>query len=463
MVKKGGPRHSAAHAPEPEGPEAERLRQEEKALRETYLIKKLREQHDQEQKLSRQSLALKTAEWRAKLRATKAKELSQEIDILAQTHSRQVDRRDAVVEMLDRDLDEVENQYQMALRSHIKNVDNLIEIQNQRLQMLEEELEDDMDQLEKEFSTERTEIIEQHRVKKEELQKIKRAIEEQYLAQCTREREAWAKELSDLSQKLDGDRSTLKTRLQEDLGYWTDRMGKLHHDYTMNTSALFDNFSKDSLNEQKSAKDIKKYLLQIRLNQEKLNALKTKILNNKREFEERKASLTEEKEAVTRHYEDLKRRMLRFRSAEHDRLKELTISSREVIKELNDKLAMASRILKAGELNRKLETEREKVLPFFPTASEDPDIQQEIQQRLQQVAVELGEDPHERPEWNLLTNFYKRFNKVMLDKVAMQREFERLQKENQDLRTILKRYLDGISVNEAVMTQSNPLMIVNGS
>lgn len=60
-------------------------------------------------------------------------------------------------------------------------------------------------------------------------------------------------------------------------------------------------------------------------------------------------------------------------------------------------------------------------------------------------------------------NAFFRCVQVLLDKVAMMREYERLQKENQDLRTILKRYLDGISVNDSVMGQSNPLLIVNGS
>jgi len=148
------------------------------------------ERHDEEQKLSRQSIALKMAEWRTKLRAAKAQELTQQIDIMAQTHSRQVDRRDAILEMLDRDLDEAENQYQMALRSHIKNVDNLIEIQNQRLQMLEEELEDDMDQLQKEFLSERAEIVAAHNRKKEELERIILSMELEYKAQCAKDESA---------------------------------------------------------------------------------------------------------------------------------------------------------------------------------------------------------------------------------------------------------------------------------
>ena len=45
--------------------------------------------------------------------------------------------------------------------------------------------------------------------------------------------------------------------------------------------------------------------------------------------------------------------------------------------------------------------------------------------------------------------------------MAIERERERLRNENGDLRSILKQYLDGISVNEDVINNPNPLLVVN--
>jgi hypothetical protein len=55
----------------------------------------------------------------------------------------------------------------------------------------------------------------------------------------------------------------------------------------------------------------------------------------------------------------------------------------------------------------------------------------------------------------------KRYNKVLLDELAISREKARLEQENADLRAILKQYLDGISVNDDVISDANPLLIVN--
>ena len=64
-------------------------------------------------------------------------------------------------------------------------------------------------------------------------------------------------------------------------------------------------------------------------------------------------------------------------------------------------------------------------------------------------------------EYSGLENFWKRYNKVLLDKVALDKERSTLLTENQQLRLLLKQYLDGISVNDEILSQVNPLFVVN--
>ena len=64
-------------------------------------------------------------------------------------------------------------------------------------------------------------------------------------------------------------------------------------------------------------------------------------------------------------------------------------------------------------------------------------------------------------EYQSLENFWKRYNRVLLDRVALDKEKSDLLHENQQLRTLLKQYLDGISVNDEILNQVNPLFVVN--
>jgi hypothetical protein len=65
-------------------------------------------------------------------------------------------------------------------------------------------------------------------------------------------------------------------------------------------------------------------------------------------------------------------------------------------------------------------------------------------------------------EFGAMEQFYKRFNKVMLDKLALEKQKFQLDEENNHLKNILKQYLDGISLTDGVLAQPNPLMVVNG-
>ena len=65
-------------------------------------------------------------QWREIMRQSKSIELKRDIEILSQTFERVVDRKKAVLESLGQDLSEAEEQYSMALRSHLQHVDRLI-------------------------------------------------------------------------------------------------------------------------------------------------------------------------------------------------------------------------------------------------------------------------------------------------------------------------------------------------
>lgn len=113
-------------------------------------------------------------------------------------------------------------------------------------------------------------------------------------------------------------------------------------------------------------------------------------------------------------------------------------------------------IIKTAELWRKLETEREKVLPFYEPDKEE--YKGEVEFSIEKID---GVDPNVYNEFQQLDHFFKRFNKVMLDKVAIQKQKGSLEKENMFFKSLLKQYLDGVSVNNDVMDANNPLLVIN--
>merc|ERR1712137_1293466 len=115
--------------------------------------------------------------WLKIMRSAKTRQLKKQVEIISQNHERDVDRRDAVLQMLDRDLDEAEEQHQVAVRSHLLNVDRLLEIQQSRMNALEDDFKQHVAALVEEFRVEREQIQERHALEIRELQIIVQRVE----------------------------------------------------------------------------------------------------------------------------------------------------------------------------------------------------------------------------------------------------------------------------------------------
>lgn len=61
-----------------------------------------------------------------------------------------------------------------------------------------------------------------------------------------------------------------------------------------------------------------------------------------------------------------------------------------------------------------------------------------------------------------LNNFHKKMNKVILDNIAIQKEKERLQEENGQLKDLIQQYVNGLNVNADILNEDNPLLVING-
>ena len=403
-------------------------------------------------------------QWRKLMRLAKVESLRKDLEIMSQNHEREVDMKDAIIQMLDRDLDEAEEQYQTALRSHLQNVDSLIDLYNSKVRQLESEFEAEIRQMQEDFQTERTEIVTKHAATRGELIEIIELVEAQF-----KESEAEAKQdfdsyCEELKNKNLEDRNVLKLMLEAQIEQLENHFANAAETYDQTTRQRTQQFRNLTAKDRNSAQTIETQLKRLQRLQDTLALWRMKIASNVKECEERNRLMREEKEQISRHFQELKARMNKMREEQGARLRDLGIQSRKCVTTLESQKARAENILRYAELNRKLETDREKVLPFHPFAvsSEDSSIPEDLTVEANALSsYAIGQDGKPVEEWNYMDVFFKRYNKVLLDKLAINKEEVRLKQENSDLRNILKQYLDGISVNADVINEPNPLFVLN--
>lgn len=452
-------------------------------------------------------------QWRQIMRDAKADELKRDAQAMAQAHNRIVDRKNASLRMIERDLDDAEDQYRMAIRSHHELMDRLLDLQHERVTSLEREFSNKLEQLQNEFDKEREQIESAHARQKHDLERLIGAMQEEFNEQLANARSDFESTREEIKNRDSEDYNVLKLSLEHVIDDLEQQFEQAHQAYVTSTDARTQSLRQLTKNDQEAANTIAARMKKINRLQDSLQHWRKKISTTSREWEERNKALSEERNVMTQHYQNLRAKMNRFRNEQAEKLKSLTLNSNNAIKTLQGKLERAERILKLGEVCRKLETDEERVRPFrlaeqagismqsLPESSReeaeaflrehdiDPSaMQYEFEPASSTASGEKGEqqgsalaanfkqghngfatfgtlqaDGNEPlPEEECLVRFYRRYNNVILDVYAVQTERERVEKENADLRALLKRYLDGVSVNESVLSDpDNPLFITN--
>ncbi|KAF6339010.1 coiled-coil domain containing 65 [Rhinolophus ferrumequinum] len=433
--------------------EEEMIKKKERLLSQFLKDKLAKEEHNSALNLNKIN-----TQWRTVLREVKTRALRKDIEILSQTFERVVDCKDSVIKSLAKDLSEAEEQYAQALRSHLHSVDQLLALQRCRLNLLEESYNMELETLTKEFETERKTIIDQHEKEIRYLQDVFMAMEQNYIDSEYEGKLEFQSMWDDLKNKNLEEKHFLRLQLEnvvEDLWRRFQDALKNYTDATEDRKVAFETLR---VKDEKSAKEIEVQMKKIQRLQDSISIVKGKIMVHSRESEEQNQYVRDDKELILVQLRKLKAQRTQVREISQENLVKLTLESNAAIKALRKIVDKGEKILKLAEICRKFETEEEKVLPFYaPTLT--PEEQEEIEEiQPEDLTEELAKVI---ADYKGMENFWKRYNKVKLEQLSLQHRHAQLLEINGKLREMLKQYLDGISVSDEVLSQLNPLFIVN--
>mmetsp|Transcript_38 Transcript_38/g.80 ORF Transcript_38/g.80 Transcript_38/m.80 type:complete len:514 (+) Transcript_38:199-1740(+) len=477
--KKGGKK--AEKPKEDEGKMAE-LRQQQQTLAKAELRRRM----EDEAKISRVNSLKITNQWRKIMRIAKAEALKKDIEILSQNHERDVDRKDAILQMLDRDLEEAEDQYQMALRTHLVNLDTLIKLHDSRLYALERNFHHELKTLQIDFNKEKESMVGKFKQEKKELAAIIDAIETEEEGRDSEAKHQFEQLREEIRNKNLEEINMLRISLDAQIEDLEQLFETAHLNYLQQTAQRTHDFKELTHKDQILDVDINQKKKKIDNLQATIKHWRSKMRVLNRETEERNRLLQEEKNSIQRHYQQLKQRIKLYRSSQNQRLLHLSQSANACKKALNDKLEVARRVIQLNELSRKMETIQEQVLPFeSPNLIEEGEAPQGspaeatgsvamLAKRGKPTATGVAPPPpHQSSSWmhdgatavppaDRLTNFYRRYNKILLDNVAISKEKERLGLENAQLTDLIQQYVQGTQLSDDVLAEDNPLFVVNG-
>ncbi|KAM6395091.1 LOW QUALITY PROTEIN: dynein regulatory complex subunit 2 [Rhynochetos jubatus] len=433
------------------------LAEEEAAkVKAEVLTRFLKDKLAREQRSSTLNLHKLSTQWRVVLRETKDKELRRDIEILSQTFARVMDCKDGVVESLVTDLEEAEEQHARALRSHLHNIDRLLQLQRCRLTCLEEGFGAQLEALKTEFEAERRTILEQHERESCYLRDLALAAEQND-----------AKNAHEATLDFQSARDDIKNQSLQEQQYSRVQLGgkaeglweqfqRAVQSYAAATEHKKVAFEALKRKDEKNSREIEMQAKKLQKLQKSVVATKGRMAAHLRESKEQNRRAREEKERVLKQLQELKSEMNQARAKAHGSLARLTLQSSAALKALARVVEKAQRILRLAEMCRRLETEEEKVLPFYPSSLAEGE-----QRDARRVLEETPAEPLAQAmrDYVGLERFWQRFNKAKLEELALERERTALSQRNQRLRELLRQYLAGISVSQEVSKPNPPLAI----
>ncbi|VDD82340.1 unnamed protein product [Mesocestoides corti] len=213
-----------------------------------------------------------------------------------------------------------------------------------------------------------------------------------------------------------------------------------------------------SRNEQ-AEKDIEYQMIHLNNVSSRIVTEKSRLAKVQEEYKEKNRLLCEERDRLRAHFLNLKRQINQLHDRQFVKLTNLANISSSVRKAVAEMVRQANIIIGLGEQCRCLETEEEKVLPFYTSC-----LTQEEEKELSE-AYNNEEDLDIKAllkRYEPLEIFWRRFSKAQLDSLVLLRERKSLEKENCTLRSLISQYLENMSISDKVMSQPNSLLIING-
>ena len=386
---------------------------------------------------------------------------------------------------VDRDLEEAEDQFQMALRTHLQNLDTLIQLHDSRLYALEKNFQNELKTMQNDFHQEKENMMAKFRQEKKELTAVIETIESDENDRESEAKHSFEQLREEIRNRNLEEINMLRISLDAQIEDLEQHFETAHLHYLQVTAQRTHDFKELTQNDQRLTHEIELKKKKIDNLQTQIQQWRAKIRQLNRETEERNRLLLEEKHSIQKHYQQLKQRIQAYRGTQNQRLLQLSQSANACKATLKSKLDLASRVLQMAELARKMETEQEQVLPFAsevavdeppPNNSADRKTKKKDKDKKNKEkeysaaqssvwsppnAISPDEETFVVPEDRML-NFHRKYNKALLDTIAIDKEKQRLAEENAQLQDLISQFINGTRVSDAILNEDNPLFVVNG-
>lgn len=299
------------------------------------------------------------------MREAKSNELREAATVMAQTHSRTMDRKNALLQSLETEVDDAETQHRRAASDHVARVETLLRLHANRARETSDRFATDARLVAESFKNEQLEIKEKHQRHRRDMLDVLDAMEKAHESFFVARRARFETAREEIKSRNAEAFEAAKNKLEAAVRACERMCEEAHKTYVSGTDTRAASFEQLTARDSQSARTIESRMRDLGRLARGVRRAKGALESQTREWRAKNKALRLEKERVRDHAHALAATTKRGRAEANAKLKALLAGSNGALKSLDARLTHAERVLKLAAAARRLETERERVAPFL--------------------------------------------------------------------------------------------------
>lgn len=299
------------------------------------------------------------------MREAKSNELREAATVMAQTHSRTMDRKNALLQSLETEVDDAETQHRRAASDHASRVETLLRLHANRARETSDRFATDARLVAESFKNEQVEIKEKHQRHRRDMLDVLDAMEKAHESFFVARRARFETAREEIKSRNAEAFEAAKNKLEAAVRACERMCEEAHKTYVSGTDTRAASFEQLTARDSQSARTIESRMRDLGRLARGVRRAKGALESQTREWRAKNKALRLEKERVRDHAHALAATTKRGRAEANAKLKALLAGSNGALKSLDARLTRAERVLKLAAAARRLETERERVAPFL--------------------------------------------------------------------------------------------------
>ena len=389
-------------------------------------------------------------QWRTVLRQEKLESLRRELQLLRDYHSQEIQHNNNRLARLENEFNTAEDQYRSAHAVHTQRLRQLVDLYEDRMLSMEADFQGKLELLQQEYSSERNAIVAQHQGNRQVLLDEIEALNMQEKERQVQDERSRHQAIEEVKGRAAEDINEMRFVLESKRESLEEQIEAAELEYLQNNDHKAANYQELCAEDSKMKREIDDLVRRIERLQGAGKRVNAASRRNHQQVSEKSSVLTDKKCAALAQYQSTKTKMDVTRENQYQRVASLTARAKKCKENLQSKYDLAEQILKLiGTINR-LESSVE--------------MKAEMQGKGSDGSACIVVDKSKPKDLNLLQIVEDRYSRAVDLLEDQDERLREAKKMNKRLKAKKKRYEDGTSLNNRVLTANggNPLFVING-